>query len=273
MATSKTLGKKSARLITTLLDNHKPIFTISDVQRILNYTYPIAKDLLHKLKNRNIIDTLKPGVYVIIPQELGGVERHTINSFVLAREITRSKKHYISHYSAMDFHNMVTQPVTTTYVTTDRITHVPKLLRNSLIYVYTKPDRIWGVEERWVTESEKVRVSDLERTIVDCLWLPKYAGGISEVSKGIWIQKERINTFKLLEYTRKFNKFVVTKRVGFIFELFGIGDEDFLFRLRENINERYDRLDPNLPDMNLYKNRWNLRVNVSPEELEKIIAT
>lgn len=54
-----------------------------------------------------------------------------------------------------------------------------------VIWVVTKPDRFeWGVRDRWIG-SAKVPVSDPERTFLDCLHLPRHAGGITEVAAAL----------------------------------------------------------------------------------------
>jgi len=50
-----------------------------------------------------------------------------------------------------------------------------------------------ALEDVWVTPSQKVQTSDLERTIIDCLDRPELCGGISEVAKGIWAKRNEID--------------------------------------------------------------------------------
>jgi predicted transcriptional regulator of viral defense system len=56
-----------------------------------------------------------------------------------------------------------------------------------------------------------VHCSDLEKTIVDCLFKPDYAGGIVEIAKAIHETRDKINFKKLLNYTKKFKSQAVVK--------------------------------------------------------------
>ncbi|MBU2598754.1 MAG: hypothetical protein KKC53_06285 [Actinobacteria bacterium] len=267
----KTLGTASANLILTLYEKNKVIFTISDVEKITGLKKKSAYRFASELMKRKLIIQLKPGKYFIIPQELGKESLYIGNWFVVAREIANSPKYYISYYSAMDIHNMLTQPLLKVYITT------PKQLRkkiHSIVnvtfeFIYSNSEKIWGIEEAWVTNTEKVRVSDIERTIIDCLYKPKYCGGILEISKGIWIQKDNINFKKLINYLEKFDKFVVAKRLGFILQTYNLLDSKLINEFKKFINQKYYLLDPTIPSYPTYKNSWKLIVNISPDELIK----
>jgi predicted transcriptional regulator of viral defense system len=41
--------------------------------------------------------------------------------------------------------------------------------------------------DHWATKTRKIRVSDLERAVIDGLKQSEYCGGFSEVAKGLWI--------------------------------------------------------------------------------------
>jgi len=55
MANTKTLGHVSSRLISTLYEENKAIFKISDAQRILGKGYNETTDLLSELVKREVI--------------------------------------------------------------------------------------------------------------------------------------------------------------------------------------------------------------------------
>lgn len=270
MSAEKTIGRVAAQLLNELYKQGKIIFSIEDAIKILKSNYLATAKLLSRMTSRNTLMRIKLGKYIIVPQEISG--EYIGNWYVAAREMANDKKYFISHYSAMDIHNMTTQPLTTVYISSSKRQSPPKNFKERFKFVLIKSINIWGVEENWVTSTEKVRVSNIEKTILDCLWQPQYAGGISEIAKGIWIRKDKINFPKLLSYVLKFNKYVVAKRLGFILETFGIG-EKILSQLRKNINERYDLLDSNLPSKEVFKNKWHLIANINPEEFKAIIGT
>lgn len=275
MTNKKTLGGVSAHLITSLYELGKIIFTVNDIKKITGLKSNTARKLGHDLIKRNIIARLKYGKYIIIPQELGGNVNYIGNWYVAGREIVETADYYISHYSAMDIHNMLIHPVTRVFITTTKQQYKKQRMvgNTTFEFIYTNQKNIWGVKKVWVTNSEKVRVSDIERTIIDCLYRPKYSGGIMEIVNGLCMRKEEISFEKLRKYTIKFNRIIVIKRLGYILESLGLMDAKYLNQFRIKLNNKYYLLDPLLSHEKTYKNHWKLIANISPEEMRKSVST
>ena len=70
--------------------------------------------------------------------------------------------------------------------------------------------------DHWVTKQEKVKVSDLEKTIIDSLYLPEYCGGIPEAAKGIWMRRQDLNMDRLIESTLRMDVGAVVRRWGYL---------------------------------------------------------
>jgi len=272
MANRKTLGPISSRLVSTLYEENKAIFKINDAQRILGKGYNETTDLLSELVKRKVISRLKAGKFLIIPQQLGHIEQYLGNWFVAGREVVNSEKYYIAFYSAMHHWGMLTQPLLKIFIATPRRQIVPYEMRDKLVFVFVNEKSIWGIETEWITSNERVRISDREKTIVDALTHPEYCGGITEVAKGIWLVRKKIDYQKLKNYIRKHNKNVVAKRLGYILEIVDIERRELIDQLREYVKERYDKFDPNLSNKRMGKNRWRLIDNVGQEQILNLIS-
>ena len=103
----------------------------------------------------------------------------------------------------MNYWGMLTQPLMKIFVATPKRQIVPREMKGKMIFVTVRENSIWAIIEEWIERKEKIIISDIEKTIIDCLILPHYCGGITEIAKGIWIIKEKINTMKLLDYIKK----------------------------------------------------------------------
>ena len=263
----KTLGKVSADLISRLYDEDKTIFSISDAQGILKKKYNDTTDLLSRLVKRKVITRLKAGKFLIIPQSLGSINEYIGNWYITAKEIVNSDLYYIGFYSAMHYWGMLTQPLIKIFVVISRRQIVPLGMRDKLIFIFTRKELIWGIKEEWVTKSEKVKISDLERTIIDALAYPQHCGGITEIAKGIWLAKDRINYERLGHYVDKYGRNVVAKRLGYILEILSIQQTALLGQLRKYIRERYDFFDPTLPKEIINKNNWRLIDNIGKKQI------
>lgn len=268
---ARTLGKVSAYLISKLYEENKSVFAIPDVRKILNKDYNETTDLLSELVKRKVISRLKYGKFLIIPQEIGNVDKYFGNWFVAAREVVNSPKYYIGFYSAMNHWGMLTQPLLKVFVVTPKRQIVPIQLKDNLIFVYVKEKFIWGIKEEWVTQIQKVRISDLEKTILDALLYPQHCGGITEIAKGIWIIRNKIDYNKLGKYVNIYSKNVVAKRLGYILEILEINSHSLILNLRQYVRDRYDLFDPTLPYENKNKNSWRLVDNIGKNQILNII--
>lgn len=271
MESLRTLGRVSANLVSALYDENKTIFNIRDAQQITGKNYNEVTDLLSELVKRKIITRLKAGKFLIIPQELGSIEKYIGNWYIAVKEITNSSIYYIAFYSAMHYWGMLTQPLIKIFVATPQRQIVPKEVKDKLTFVFINKKNIWGIKETWVTKIEKARISDLEKTIIDALSHPQYCGGITEITKGIWIVKDKIDYDKLGRYINKYNKNVVAKRLGYILEILRIVQPALVKKLKKYVKNRYDLFDPTLPKKSIDKNCWRLIDNVGQKQILNLI--
>jgi predicted transcriptional regulator of viral defense system len=185
----------------------------------------------------------------------------------------RGRLYYLSHASAMDIHDMVTQPQLVVCVTSPKPMRGRSVLGTQFRFIRCKPEHFFGTTQHWVNKQEKVTVSDLERTVLDGLRQPEYSGGVTEVAKGLWIRRADMGLSRLIEYALRLDVGAVTRRLGFLLEVYELGTEAQRERLRENASGTYALLDPVLPPQGKYIGRWHLRLNVEPDEFRAVIGT
>jgi hypothetical protein len=123
--------------------------------------------------------------------------------------------------------------------------------------------------EVWVTRQQPIKVSDKERSIFDGLRQPEYAPGIPEVAKALWMTRSEIKLNRLLDYAHRFDNGALTRRLGFLLELYKVAPSRQLERLRTKLTSTYDRLDPTLPKSGAFQARWRLQLNIDKAELEQ----
>jgi len=274
MGKKRTLGPIGSKLIMSLKGENKTIFSLKDAQEITGTGYKATRLLLNELTKKNWLIRLKKGKYLIVPLEAGLSGEYMENWYVVAKELIKPQPYFISHYSAMDIHNMVTQPTRMVYISTPVRRKNREISGAEYRFIYTRQENYWGITKEWVTPQQQVEVSDLERTIVDCLYVPRLCGGISEIAKGIWIVKDKVSYEKLTRYVERFGKKVVAKRLGFVLDIYQLGTVETIKQLQNFIrSESYALLDPLLPDQGKYVTRWRLKVNLEPEELKSIVST
>lgn len=269
----KTLGPQAAKLTGTLYERDKPVFTYSDVVNITGLRPKAARNFVAALVGRGVVSRLKPGLFTLVPFELGFEKEYMGNPFVVARELVADKEYYISHASAMDIHQMVTQPQLKVYVMVLKAIRPRFVMGTEFCFVRCKSAHFFGISDLWVTKSGKVKVSDPEKTVIDGLKQPEYCGGFSEVAKGFWMRRDTMNISKLTEYAIRLNIGAVIRRLGFLLEVYQIDAPREIAALRENLTPSHVLLDPVLPREGKYNAKWRLRLNMDPEELLALVRT
>jgi len=216
---------------------------------------------------------LKPGLFILIPLELGKVSEYTGNPLIIGREIMNNMNYFISYASAMQIHEMITQPQLIFYITALTARRPIKMHGLEFRFIHSQKKYFFGLMDSWITKQERVTVSDLEKTIIDCLKQPEYCGGLTEIAKGFWIRRQDINVNKLIKYALRMNTGAVIRRLGFLMELYQIGNRSEQEMLHKYLTETYVRLDPLLPWEGNYLRKWRLQINVSQEELLAVVRS
>jgi predicted transcriptional regulator of viral defense system len=271
--TLKTLGPQGAYLVGMLHEKGKPVFSHAEVRDITGLNPKSARNLVAALVDRGVATRLKPGLFNLVPYELGFEREYLGNPYVLARELAGGQKYYISHASAMDIHQMVTQPQLKIFVSVARPIRPRMVLGTEYYFVRCRPEHFFGIEKHWATKTDSVLVSDPERTIIDCLKLPQHCGGLSEAAKGLWIKKQELDVDRLIGYAVKVDVGAVIRRLGFLLDIFQMASDSQISSLQQQVTKSYVLLDPVLPDEGRYLARWRLRLNMEPDELLALVRT
>jgi predicted transcriptional regulator of viral defense system len=268
-----TLGKQAARLVVELYERGKALFSLKEVEDIAGISPKQASTFAASLVERGVITRLKGGLFQLVPFEMGRDRQYAGNPYLIARELAKGSDYYISHGSAMSLHQMATQPNFVLYTTTHRILRGCNILGTEFRFVRYKPEHMFGITETWVDKQEKVKVSDIEKTVIDGLKQPEYCGGLPEVAKGLWMKKDELQPSTLVSYALQLGVGAIIRRLGFLLELYKIGTPQEIEALQKQLSATYMRLDPTLPAEGKHLSRWKLQLNILPEELEAAIRT
>lgn len=269
----KTLGPQTSSLFVELNERGKTTFSLRDVEEITSLRGSSARTLILKAEKRGLITRLRPGLYTLVPFELGRATEYIGDPYVIAKELCGGHDYFLSHASAMELQRMVTQPQLTIYVSTS-VRKPPRTIHGyEYHFVTVMHEHFFGLTEVWITKQQAIKVSDRERTILDGLRQPQYAGGIPEVAKALWMSRSELKLDRLLDYAHRLRNGALTRRLGFLLELYKVAPPDKLERLRRELTPTYDRLDPTLAKSGPFQARWRLQMNIDAVELEAIRHT
>lgn len=273
MRNTKTLGPETGELLLRLSSEGKPIFSIADAQAVSKSSYDATAKMLSRLVQKRWLVRLVPGKYLIVPLEAGLEGIPMADRYVIAREVLGSRPYYMSHHSAMELHQMTTQPVNTVYVTVSDQWPSRSIAGVRYRFVTASRQSFWGWKTIWATAQEQVRVSDLEKTLLDCAARPDLCGGIGELARGLWLRKEELDEERLVAYAERLGHKAAARRVGFLLRTYQLGREETRAALQAFTTLGFDPLDPTLADDGPHDAKWRLRINIEPEELKAAVWT
>ncbi len=267
---TKTLGPRAAQLITELNELRRTTFTLADVHSITGLSPAASRNLVHKAQQRGLVTRLKPGLYNLVPFELGRATEHVDNPYLIAREIAGAAPYFLSHGTAFELHRMVTQPNFTVYVSCMRRVRPQKVGGYDFRFIHITAEQEFGVIKHWIDKERFVIISDMERTIIDGLRHPAFVGGITEVAKGLWMKRDILKMERLVDYAQRLGVGAVVRRLGYLLEHYGLADASVLEPLHGLLTATYQRLDPLLPAEGAFLSHWKLQLNVTSEELDTV---
>lgn len=270
----KYISKQSNELLSYFNDQDKNCFTYSEAAKALPLSGESAiKQLLSDMTKRGLLMRLKKGLYYVIPYEQDA-ETFMPDWHLIAENLVKDADHYIGYYSALQIHNLITQPSLKEQIV------VSKQIRPSSIrikdvpfqFIYHNENHFFGSRKMWIDSFHKVICSDLEKTFIDCLFKPDYSGGIVEVAKALCLSKDKIKFSKLFEYAEKFKSQAVVKRLGFLLETLEI-KTDIIENLLNKKTKSYVLLDTELPKTGKMISRWSIQQNLETETIISAIST
>ncbi len=119
-----------------------------------------------------------------------------------------------------------------------------------------------------MTDEHTVFCSDIEKTIIDCLFRPEYAGGIHELGLVFYVSNDEIDYDRLIEYAIRFDSKAMIQRLGFLLELVqqhvGLNVEPNHFKtLKKYRSNSTVLLDPCLFKEGKVSRHWRVQQNIN----------
>lgn len=270
----KSISTQSSELLFYFNEQGKSCFNYDEAFQALPLSKKDAiRKLLSDMTRRGLLLRLKNGVYNIIPYEQNS-ESFVPDWHLIAKCLVSGADHYIGYYTALEIHNLITQPSLKEQIVVDRQIRPSEIKIKGVRFqfIYHNETHFFGAKKIWIDSFNKVSCSDLEKTFIDCLFKPEYAGGIVETAKAVYLSKDKIDFAKLLDYTKRFDSQAVLKRLGFLLETLDIGRE-ITDELQKMKTSSYIVLDTELPKTGKRISRWNIQQNLETETIKSAIYT
>jgi predicted transcriptional regulator of viral defense system len=185
------------------------IFHKSDVVTLIE-DENAAKEILRRYKKKGLISQIRRDLYVAT--DLAN-KTSIASKFEIASHITPSS--YLSYHAALEYHGIAHQVFFELYVSSDESFN--NFDYDGISYTFCKSRAGVGIIVP-VTDN-LLHVTDLERTVIDCINRIDLSGGIEELIE-CFALITYIDENKLLNYLQHFDKQFLYQKAGFILSYF-----------------------------------------------------
>jgi predicted transcriptional regulator of viral defense system len=216
----RSLSPLEAKLILRLEWDKQAIITTEDALKILGVSYDHTRQILHRLSRDRWLAMIKPGKYELIPAERGELAFADTNHLFIGSALV--EPYYFSYTTAAFFHGLTTQAASTVYIATNRGMPRQMLIREKQYRVVVQPEHKFFSFTQVDAYGSQVNMAEREKTILDSLDRPGYAGDIPEVAGMIQRGKSNLDWEKLVDYAVRFETKVLLQRLGYLIDLLNI---------------------------------------------------
>ena len=226
----------------------KKLFTLQDVAAMTGNILT-AKSLLQSYKKAGYIVSVRKNLYGALNLASGNI---MASRYEIASQVSDSS--YISHHSALEFHGTANQVFYEMTISADE--KIRPFSFDGVSYLSHPSKGNEGVIS--ATYNPLIKVTDIERTLADCIHDIDLAGGLEELLQCIRLIPQ-LNEDRIIRYLEMYDECYLWQKCGFILEQFrdqfGLS-VDFYDECRRNIGKRKNYLRANVGLQ--YDSRWQL---------------
>lgn len=262
-------------IIKKFSETDSPCFSFEEAVRKFESINPsYISQVLHKMVQKKMLVKLRRGLYYIVPLNQIG-DNFIPNWHLVAKYLMKGRNYYIGYYSALQIHNLITQPSLTEIIVTEKQVKPNKIEIQGIRFqfIYHNKNRFFGAKNTWIDNFNKVKCSDLEKTLVDSFVTPHHSHGVVEIAKAVYDTKDKISLDKLFDYFARSGSKVAVRRYVFICDLLEISTSYHKAALQDNKTGSILLLDTSLPDIGKIDTRYELKINRDIETIKESINT
>lgn len=145
-------------------------------------------------------------------------------------------------------------------------THV---LTTPVRWVTRQPGHFFGIND-YHPRGYAVRVTDVERTLLDGLLYPDLCGGFANVLQAWLVARDILRVETLIGHVDRFDIGVLRQRVGYLLEELDFSHPTLTIWQASALRGGSSRLVASEPYSASYSERWNLSLNASVEDLLEV---
>jgi predicted transcriptional regulator of viral defense system len=234
------------------------IFEIQNLKNTLDLDNRSINEIVENLVVKGFLSRIERGKYC----RTNFRDENVIGTFL-------AKESAVAYWSALNLHGLTEQFPNKIFIQTTQLKKEVEFAGTTYQFIKIQPNKRTGIVFNGYG-NYKYSITDIEKTIVDCFDLPQYSSGFAELIRAFYNAK--LNAKKLIDYCEAVNNIAVTKRLGFLTELFEKKKlSSFVKFARSKVNRSYNLFDTFGENAGEPNNDWYLRMNLSKENILGIV--
>lgn len=251
---SENLTQLQINFMLSLDDYELDIFSLLELKQRVGHKFGDINELVENLVHKKILSRIERGKYC----RSNFNDEKVIGCFI-------ADAGAISYWSALNAYGLTEQFPNNVFIQTTKLKKSKTIFGTAYKFVTVAPNKIAGILTQG-QGSRKYRITDMDKTIVDCFDLSEHSGGYAELIRAF--NQTKLNSDKMIDYCTAIDNISATKRMGFLAELLDKkGLKTFIKFAKQRINSKYNVFDPAGTDKGEFVNDWRLRLNISRDEI------
>jgi predicted transcriptional regulator of viral defense system len=212
---ARSLSGTEARVVLSLEEEGHDEVSLDAIQRYGQVRRGYARKLAHDLAAKGWLQRVGPGRYLLNPGTYGPVAVPDTDPLRVGSRLVHP--YYFGYATAAELRGYLLHPGRVYYLVTPTRTsvHVAHLAHFRVVRV--APRRFFGIR-RMERRGETLRVSDPERTVLDCISRPELSGGMAGAAQVLARAKRDLSWNRLAKYLRRLGNRSLALRVGYLSE-------------------------------------------------------
>lgn len=243
------MGFDFLKVLKTIEESRLDVFTTASLAERMEVSSSSIQNYLETLANNELIKRIEKGRYCRI---------YIDDKFVIGSHLVEGG--VVSHQSALAFHGIDIDVPGEVFISSPLQKQSKMVFGNKISFIRIRSHKEFGALEI-DGQDGSFKVTDIEKTILDCLDLPIYVRSYGRLLKNL--ADIPIDQEKMIEYGLRMQNLSILKRMAYLFDLLTPGKyDDFEQDVSSKLNMKYTLLDPQGPDTGKFSAKWRIRDNM-----------
>lgn len=251
---TRNLSVEQQQFIRLLDDFEIELFRLKEIESLVKKKFSNINSILENLETKGFLSRLERGKYC----RSNFHNENAIGCFLV-------NDGAVAYWSALNIHGLTPRFPNRIFIQTTHNKQNKNVLGTSYNFVQIPSGKITGIETQGYGYNA-FRVTDVEKTIVDCFDLPAYSGGFEELIMSFI--SANLSAEKLIAYSKAVHNKAALKRMGFLAEFTEKkGMKSFIRYAKSEVNFSYDAFDSMGDRVGEPLGAWKLCMNMNVQQL------